>query len=300
MATPVTASRTISRATRWWIWIPSVSAFAKPALDTAGKYALVSEIGGKRIRLETLSKTKLEVQTEAPIVAASVAENGSFAVVVESTSYQSEVWVYNASGKQKYHWSSASMLVMDVALDGNTIAVIGTNVANGALQSELLVMNITSEGDPIRTTVPDTLLHEVHIFSDGRIAAVGDTSSLMYISEKKQETIRYQDRRLLGYAFSGKRLGLLLGSHGAKSGGILQSCNTSGEAVFTVPFSGAQRWMDADNSGGYLLLTSEGLSHITSTGRTNGKGLFADGMRVTTFNRQAVVLGLTKMEAITY
>ena len=180
------------------------------------------------------------------------------------------------------------------------MAVVGTNVSNGALQSELLVMNVTTEDDPVRTAVTDTLLHDVHIFSDGRIAAVGDTASMMYISAKKQETVRYQDRRLLSYDFSGKRLGLLLGSHGSKSGGILQSVNTSGEVVYTVPFIGEQRWMDADGNGGYLLLTSSGLSHVNSHGKTAAKGTFGDGMRVTAFGRQAVVLGLTKMESIAY
>ena len=276
-------------------------AYATPALDTAGKYALIAEVGGKRVRLETLSGTRQEIQAPSTIVSATVADNGNFAVVVDSSSYQSEIWVYSAEGKQKYHWSSASMLVMDVALQGNTMAVIGTNASGGALRSEMLVMDITTEAAPARYSLEDTLFYHVGIFPDKRIAAVGDTGTLFLDpSTGVSRSVRYDDRQLLGYAFSGNRLGLQLGSYGSTADGELFSYASNGDSVFTAAFTGSARWLEADGSGGYLLLSSSGLSHIAADGAATAKGTYSDGMRVVAFDKQAIVLGLTKMDSVKF
>lgn len=275
--------------------------FANPALSVAGKYALVAEIGGHRLRLETVSRTQLELETPDAIVEAAVAEDGTIAVVVDSSSYQSEVWVYDRKGKVKYHWSSASTLVMGVDIRGNTMTLIGTNTSGGGLQSELLLMDITSDAAPTRFPMTDTLFFAVELLPNGKAFAIGDTGALL-VDPKTQQSrpITYESSRLLGYDVSKNRLGLLLSSYGSADGGVLAVYNDSGDCVHTTPFSGNGRWIADDADGGFLVLTSSNLHYVKDGGESGVLGRYSDGLRVTCFEGQAIVLGLTRMEAVEY
>lgn len=274
--------------------------YAQPSLSVAGKYALIAEIGGHRLRLETVSRTLLELEMPDAIVAASVSDDGSIAVVLESSSYQSEVWVYDRKGKQKYHWSSASTLVMGVDIQKNTMTLIGTTTSGGGLQSELLVMDITTDAAPSRFPMTDTLFFAVELLPGGKAYAIGDAGALLVDTKTLEDrVISYESDQLIGYAVSKNRLGLLLSSYGAADGGELSVYNDSGDCVHSTPYSGTGRWLAGDTGGGFCVLSSDSLQYVSDKGATD-LGRHSDGLRVACFEGQAIVLGLTQMDAVDY
>ena len=84
--------------------------FSTPSMHTAGKYVLLTEVGGERIRLETRRDTVLEKQfSNRCIYATDLLSNGTVALILNSASqsYLSEVQVINAKGDVKFTYQSS-------------------------------------------------------------------------------------------------------------------------------------------------------------------------------------------------
>ena len=271
--------------------------YASPLLDTAGGRILIAELGGHRVCVKTVTGRTVEAQTTHNIVAASVAENGSFAVVTGSDkSHVSEVIFYNNRGNEKLHWYSSEALLLGVALrkDSRQMAVIGMCSANGAAQSRLMIFDTSSGKDPTKYIGDEVMLCAVDYLSDGQVAAIGDTE--MWIVKPGQDNINkkpYSDMQLLGYAVSGNQVAVAVRPYGATRGGQVLTWDQNGQSVYQHSFEGMFRDVAAGERG-FLLLTDGTLTALSDRGGASTVSVPSDGLKVThAFGKTAVVLELT-------
>ena len=273
--------------------------YASPYLDTAGGRILIAELGGRRVCVKTVDGRTTEVQTAHNIVAASLAENGSFAVVTDSDkSHISEVVYYNNRGDEKLHWYSSEALLLGIALrkDARQMAVIGLCSENGAAQSRLMVFDTSSAKEPTKYTGDEVMLCAVEYLSSGQIAAIGDTQAwIVKPGQENMEIQPYSDMQLLGYAVSGNQVSVAVRSYGATRGGQLLTWNQNGQSVYQHSFEGTFRDVSAGERG-VLLLTDGTLTALNDRGDASSVDVPSDGLMVTrAFGKTAIVLELTVM-----
>lgn len=275
--------------------------YANPLLDTAGGRILIAELGGRRVCVKTVDGRTTEVQTEHNIVAASLADNGSFAVVTDSDkSHISEVVYYNNRGEEKLHWYSSEALLLGIALrhDARQMAAIGLCSENGAAQSRLMVFDTSSAKEPVKYSGDEVMLCAVEYLSGGQIAAIGDTQAwIIRPGQEKMDVESYSDMQLLGYAVSGHQLSVAVRRYGTSRGGQLLTWNQNGQSVYQQSFEGMFRDLSAGDRG-LLLLTDSALTALNDRGDPTSVDVPSDGLMVTqAFGKPAMVLELTSLSA---
>lgn len=273
--------------------------FADPTLQVAGNYLLVSEIGGKRVRLERRTGTTLEHTHFDAVVTAAVAENGRFAVVSgESKSYRSQVAVYSDSDKNIYNWYSANQVVVDVALsaDGKRMAVIGLSAEAGAMRSSLMIFDLEKEEKPVTFRNTGTMLCAVEFLVNGQVIAVGD-SALWVVDNSTLQTVSYGDYELMGTAFSDTAVTVALQQFGTTDGGRLLSVDGTGTQRFSLDFAGSYR--DVCRRGeDWLLLTGQTVTAVSRDGNAKKTESGADSQRIAVAGGTVYVMGLTEIRQV--
>jgi len=276
--------------------------FSSPIFKTAGKWTLIAEAGGSRLRIETRASTTTEMTLDNNIIGISMGENGNFALATDSSQgYTSEVVVYDRHKADIYHWYSSDLTVVDVALstDGQSMVVAGIMAQGGAMKSSLLFFDFDKQDPVAQYTDTDLLLFSVRYFTDGTVAAVGD-QALRIISEDGsiQQKQSYDDHNLIGYTVSDDTVSVILHNYGSTDGGLAMTVNSTGEKAFSASFEGAFRSIAPCRSG-ILLLTSEHLYRTNAAGIAFTEDVIRDGRLVSAFSDKAAVLGLTSLNVCT-
>lgn len=274
--------------------------YTNPSLETADKYLLVTELGGKRYMLGNKSETLFTGQVTNTIRAAAVDSDGQVALATESSqSYMSEVLVFDREGKELFHWYSSDLTVIDVALtlNGKQVAVLGLSAQGGEMKSTLQIFSLAGkEGKAEHTyTAQGPMMVALHCFGNGRVAAVGDTATWVYDpKEKSASVVDYANTTLLGYAFSDRGVGLVTRGYGESSGGTLTVITPAGKQTAATAFSGEYRHVTAADNGFYLL-TDRRLYNADTVGFAADVATGSDGLMTVEMNGRPLVLGLTTL-----
>lgn len=117
--------------------------FANPAFTACSARVLVYDRGGKGVRLENRAKTLFSFEATGAITAATMADNGYFALVTRGGDSVSDVTVYNAKGESKFIWHSRSRQVTAASLsdNGKYLAIASVHVENGQSVTGITLFN---------------------------------------------------------------------------------------------------------------------------------------------------------------
>ena len=137
------------------------------------------------------SKTeKLGSITEAStIVAAALAENGSFATSHASEEHQSVLNVYNSRFKKIFQWNCSNERIADISIsnNGKNLAVIAIGAENAEIYTRLIIFNVGSSEPKADIKYSGTMLLRVVYTASNRIIAAGDNRTV--VLNKKGELI---------------------------------------------------------------------------------------------------------------
>lgn len=153
---------------------------SSPAMKTAGRYALVYDIGSKRYLLEATSGCLASGTTENPIIAAAVSRSGSYCLVQQGSSYSSSfvssVEVYSLSGELLHKWHSAEWHIIGAALssDGSCLALSGVGAKDGILQSVIILHTVGSDQELTRIIESDNIYIDLEFTVNNVLFAVGN------------------------------------------------------------------------------------------------------------------------------
>lgn len=272
--------------------------FSKPILKTEGKYSLIAETGGSRVRVETLAATLVDMTVSTHITEAAMGKNGNFALVTDSSQgYTSEVVVYNKHKDEIFHWYSSDLTVTGVALgpDGKSMAVIGVEAEAGAMKSSILLFDFDKKDPAAQYQDADLLLCAVGYFPNGTVAAVGDQA--VWVVNKSgtiQQKTGYGNGTLVGFTIGDNSVSAVLSSGENAEGGTLLTVNPTGDKAYAVGYEGTYRSV-APSGSGVLLLTSEHLYQVNASGTPAMSDAARDGRLVCALGDKAVILGMTSI-----
>ncbi len=273
--------------------------FSKPTMHTAGKYTLLTEVGGGRFRLDTRRETVLEKELENRcIYAADLLSNGTTALILNNTSqsYVSEVAVLNIRGNIQYTYQSSKYLLTDVALspNGKQLAAVGTTSHDGKLKSVLLVVTL-SNNKVSEYTGTDVLLHNVTFFSGGSVIALGDTEIwALPNGADKVETHSCEGYEPVGYTASASLVGVAMRHIGATDNGVVWVFDSRGRYTQSVDYQGSFRTLSA-RGGNILLLTNAAAYTICTTGLETTYEVPLDCLQAVTYRGTPLLLTLNEL-----
>ena len=269
-------------------------------LRTAGRYVLLAEQDGTRIQLTTRTAVVTEITAEQPILSVAVNEKGQIAVLTQGArNYAVCIDVYDRSGKQIYY-RGHTQLATEVALakDGRQLALLSLLADNGNLNTVVNVFSTeTAQTAALCSyTAKDSLFYRLEYFSEGWLAAVGETGAVMLDTADGLSTVYAPaDKRLLGYAVADDSLALVLREYGDTGDGQVHVVSKEGDLLSAVEFTGEFRHL-AGYGQQYLLLTDGYVQTLTAFGAGGMAAVPADGQQAVLCGDRAAVLGLNLIQ----
>lgn len=267
---------------------------ADPTLHTAGSYALITEVGGERFRLETRRETVLTSEfTNRKIYAGSLIADGTMAFVLNSASqsFLSEIRVVNAEGEELLQYQSSKYLFSDVALspDGKQVTVTGTSAEGGTLKSVVLI--VTLKDKSVREfSGTEVLLHSLAYLSDSTILAIGDREVWTLTGdEEKLSKIRCDGVVPVGYTATSSMACVTLRRDDATDAGTAWLFDHAGNLVEQVEYTGEVRCVSGRGDE-VVLLTDSTLYELTTAGIQKEYSIPSDAVQSVLYGDDPLIL----------
>ena len=239
-----------------------------PAIDIAGKYVVIADIGGKEFIVYNGQDSGTAITTDYPIVQASIAENGVTAVLLEETA-SNDIDIYNP-----YDVSSDRLLAeiptnvdegypvcIDISPDGANVAASYVCVADADIQSRVAFYNFSDVGKNTNFLVGaknynNEMVSEVRYLNDNDVCIFGDSGFSVWTNFKKPE-MRFQKKynEEIKSAFcSDKYVGMILEKGGKNISYNMKVYKTSGKKVLDIDFD--DEYNDVQINGNEIMMNS--------------------------------------------
>ena len=275
--------------------------FAEPMLCAADKYLLLVERGGRRLQLETRSKSVITHTTKYDIITAAVHTNGNVAVITAAEQgYNARLTVYRKDGTVIYERLCSTLLV-DVAFspNGKNVAVAAVSADKGTLRSTIEVLSLQSaDSAPVYTySGDDVLLCRVAYLSNSLITAVGDNAVWMYHPQKEKcDVYTVTDGEMTAFAIGDNSVALVTQQYGSSGDRNVVYVKTNGTVAYTTAIKGVCRDVAAYKNT-YAVLTEQYMYRLSGKGITSTDEVPTDGKMVGRIGDTVTVLGLQNITA---
>ncbi|MEG0614233.1 MAG: DUF5711 family protein [Oscillospiraceae bacterium] len=153
---------------------------SNPIMRTNGRKALLYDIGGKEISLESKYKTVYTKKLDEPIVMARLGSNDYAAVVTKNDKVSSVLTIYDNSGDWIYKWPCAEGKIIDVTFVDDGCVITTLDAKGGQFSSSLHRVKFTEEKEVWKSTGLDTLAFQTYLRKDGNYVVFGDTKCAYY------------------------------------------------------------------------------------------------------------------------
>lgn len=143
--------------------------------------ALIYSTSSNAVILQSKTETLGTVTEDSPVLAADIADNGSFATSHASEEHQSVLNVYNNRLKKVFQWNCSKERIADVSLsnNGKNIAVIAVGAENAEIYTRLIIFNVGDEEPKADIKYSGTLFLDIVYTASNKIIAAGDNRTVV-------------------------------------------------------------------------------------------------------------------------
>ncbi len=123
---------------------------ANAMVDAAGKFRLFYQQNGRSLKLCRNGVELISVETEFPLLSASVNSRGDITAITEDSGHKSRVTVYRKDGTAIYRWHTGAQLALGAAMHDslNQLAVCTLSLEHSAPLAHLELFN-TGAAEPL-------------------------------------------------------------------------------------------------------------------------------------------------------
>lgn len=214
--------------------------FSFPILRLCGDRALLYNLGGNGYQIETRSKTLFRGDAESNILAGAMAENGHYALLLESTDYLGQLSVFTDANEEQYEYRFSGCYPVTVALnsDASKALVCGVYAEGGAFASSLYLIDLSSsQGVEPAVSFAEATPIGAFWYNDGSAAAVCDTLTAVVTENGSVVQYSYGGWQLACYAGGDGFTALGLSPYADAASGKLVLLNSSGQEQRSFPLS---------------------------------------------------------------
>ena len=233
-----------------------------PALNAAGKYTVVYDVGGQQLLVLGEEKLlhEMELPLEESILCATVNEEGWVAVTTKVSGYKAVVTVYDPSFESVLAIRLSSRYISDAVVtpDCRGVYLISPGQEGGAFENTLLYYTFSSREEPTKEVSLGSNV-VLSILSGDKCWILGDESLLILDSSGViTNTFDYEGQYLKMGTLQGKDYATLFLSRSASgSAGNLVTVNDDGEEIGRMPLEGQTLAMAAQGNDIAVLTTSD-------------------------------------------
>uniref|UniRef100_UPI004057AFB1 DUF5711 family protein n=1 Tax=Agathobacter sp. TaxID=2021311 RepID=UPI004057AFB1 len=193
----------------------------EPVLESCEEYLVVYDANGTEIYLLTESGLKQRIETASTIRTVSLAEQGTFAVLMKEKS-EAQVKLFDQEGKElangKFYGDKGGFPI-DIALSksGTKLAVNMIDISSGNVCTTISFYNFDSVGQSEIDnnvgiyTFEDIMVSEVEYVSDAKMIALGTGKILVFEGTQKPELQKeiVIQQEILSYFYNHKYIGIV-------------------------------------------------------------------------------------------
>ena len=233
-----------------------------PALNTAGEYTVVYDVGGQQLKVIQGEKlvNKLDLPAEESLICATVNDKGWVAVTSKVSGYKAVVTVYNPSFESVLSIRLSSRYISDAVVtpDCRGVYLISPGQAGGAFENTLLYYTFSSREEPTKTLSLGSNV-VLSILSSGKCWILGDQSLLILDSSGViTASYDYEGQYLKMGSLQGDDFAaLLLSRSSSGSAGTLVTVDDNGKEYGRLTLEGQTSALAAQGHDVAVLTTGE-------------------------------------------
>lgn len=233
-----------------------------PALNAAGEYAVVYDVGGQQLKAIGGEKLlhELELPTEESLLCATINDKGWVAVTSKVSGYKAVVTVYNPDFESVLAIRLSSRYISEAVVtpDCRGVYLISPGQEGGAFENTLLYYTFSSREEPTKEVSLGSNV-VLSILSGDKCWILGDDSLLILDSSGVITTsYDYEGQYLkMGTLQGNDYAALFLSRSASGSAGNLVTVNDDGEEIGRLPLEGQTLAMAAQGNDIAVLTTSD-------------------------------------------
>lgn len=177
-------------------------AFLSPVLCSSPKKTLVYNLGNTGYQIISDNKVEYSADMQDKILVADITDNGTYALVTQSSGYLSKLFVYNESNEQIFAYSFADYYITSVSLNskGDRAVLSGVSALDGVNIASLYLLDFTKESPVYFSEYENNIIYDVCYLNDNRACAVGRTSAYSFnTGNGNVEVFDYEGKALTAY-----------------------------------------------------------------------------------------------------
>lgn len=175
--------------------------YASPAMKSSGDYCIIYDREGNGFEISTSTETITEGQVDDDIFSADINKKGAYAIISKKTGYTAKLTAFGNDNKQKYAYYFSECYATSVSINeaSNKAVVCGLYSDKGKVMSRIYVLDFSKEEPVAKIDLSGEVIYCVSFMSNGNIAAVGETSSVIITSDYKNKfDFTYNDYNIRG------------------------------------------------------------------------------------------------------
>lgn len=170
-----------------------------PILHSKGKYCVVADFGGKKVRLYEKGQVVCEVDAIGEVISVVTNANGFFAVATEETGYNAVINVYHKNGEPIYRYRiSGNVFVdMDISANNRKLIAVEAQMGEGVVGSKVVMTEFNRVDAEKEFYVESNMYVNVHFNKNGSFVCLGNTGVDFYRADgAKVGEISFEGRSL--------------------------------------------------------------------------------------------------------
>ena len=277
--------------------------YQNPAVSTSASRAIVYDRSGANYMV--LNRTGVLYEDKAPgeIIAATVGDDGSFAISTYSEEYVSVVTVYGANGKKKFQFKSSECYITSLALspNGRRIGVGEVKAQDGEYLIRLKVFSVTEKEPLTKAEFSGSFLLSLSWLHGNSLGAVTDNGYFVMDADGKTKSYPYHAEQLVSFDnTNSSHTALLLTRYHDANNHMLVVIDETGTVCMEREYSEPALSIACSNR--YLFVLSKGsVSRIP----LNGKGeksteINPDSTQLIGCGAKAIVMGASMLDKTSF
>ncbi len=245
------------------------SGYLRPTIAAGSTNYLLYQRAGNELRVESRTQTLYTKTYSNSILLASIADNGSVAVVTESDRYLANLTVYSATMQEKLSYSMTDSegipLRMEYSPDSKTIALATISASGGQMYAQLALVS-PSAGTVTWLDAQNATPLAIEWISKTQVMVIYDNIVILYDTQTAQQLVSYSypNKTLADYAVYQENV-VLLFTQSAQSEAVLlhADADLTQAAIITTQVAANSIALDQDRI--YLIYEKE-IESYTNTG----------------------------------
>ena len=171
--------------------------FSNPCMKSRGSRAIIYDIGGKKISIETVCGNLLNTEQKNNIISCDISENGTYGVLTSSPSYLSELKIYSEKNVEKYAYYFSENYICDIEINstGEECVCCGVSTENGDINSCVYLLDFKQKKPKFKLQINDNFVTKIKYLNNKNIIAVGDNFvSIINLSSKSVKNYLYNNK----------------------------------------------------------------------------------------------------------